>query len=694
MESAIRKLSPLFRLAVISGVESAVKLHIKRGDDLNACDSAGVTPLMLAASRKKKGVVRLLLEAGADPTILDLAKRDALAHAHNGGCTETILLLKQVSLNQTNDVCLKESVDDSSSIKQFLQHEDNSELLIIDSALLDADFDDEWEVEKPTVAPNGNDQVQESSKKLYDVLVKHVAVNSDVDWSDIELFLPDAALPFAKYDNNEPLKLLLLKAYRDGIVSQVELIDICSLEDDERNLNSERALTFVIGELGGVVVETFETDDYSLQDISYEEEILLNEAVEFLQDLAHGRNDPHRFYSKDIRGELLNADEEIQLSREIEAAGNDVLKALINWPEGMSALLEIADSRSIEGSITNELVDEVSSFDDLQPVPIEEEHGEIIIDGMSLKSKIFAFVDSLTKSESGEAQLDSSETHQNFRLPWELFVSLSRHVVSHANGSEFSEAFRRQAKARDRLICHNLRLALSIAKKYMWSEMLYDDLIQEANIGLIKAVERYDWRKGFRFSTYATWWIRQSITRAIADKAKVVRVPVHAQEAARRIIRERDEATPLYGRPETAYETASRVGISLAKTHFYLSVFDDADSLDELDLKSGLSRVEMLIAPEAFNPDVLADFSSLQLSIMNTLSDLSERSREVIVMRFGLGKDEGMTLEEVGQHFGVTRERIRQIEAKALKQLSHISRSAVLAPFIGEFQNNDASNYD
>ncbi|MDZ4298812.1 MAG: sigma-70 family RNA polymerase sigma factor [Moraxellaceae bacterium] len=693
MESAIRKLSPLFRLAVISGVESAVKLHIKRGDNLNACDSAGVTPLMLAASKKKKGIVKLLLEAGADPTILDLAKRDALAHAHFGGCIETIVLLKQAALNKAHDVCLKESVGVSSSTKLSLPHEDNAELLILDSALLDADFDDEWEEEKLSVVPKGNDQVQESSKKLYEVIVKHVAVNSDVDWSDIELFLPDAALPFAKYDNNEPLKLLLLKAYKDGIVSEIEIIDICSLEDDERNLNAERALSFVIGELGGVVVETFETYGYSLQDISYEEELILNEAVEFLQDLTSGRNDPHRFYSRDIRGELLNAEEEIQLGREIEEAGIAVLKALTNWPEGMSTLLEIANSRSIEGSMTNDQGDEVGSFDDVQLEPIEEEPNDKLIDGASLKSEIFAFVESLTKSESGEAQLDLSETHQNFRLPWELLVSLSRHVVSHENSSEFSEAFRRQAKARDRLTCHNLRLALSIAKKYMWSEMLYDDLIQEANIGLIKAVERFDWRKGFRFSTYATWWIRQSIARAIADKAKVVRVPVHAQEAARRIIRERDQATSLYGRPETAYETASRVGISLAKTHFYLSVFDDADSLDELDLKSGLSHVEMLIAPEASNPDVLADFLSLQLSIMNALSDLSERSREVIIMRFGLGKDEGMTLEEVGQHFGVTRERIRQIEAKALKQLSHISRSEVLAPFFDEHRSNIASSY-
>lgn len=705
----VRKLSPLFRLAVISGVEAAVRLHIHRGDDLDARDAAGATPLILAAARKKKGVVKLLLEAGAAPTLVDFGGRDALAHARAAGCPEIIALLMDtraqlvvdaslegVSLLPSEDVCIPQlaSVPHSGAkhlaSKQWAQNEqlivesasDGREQasLILDDVPLQAGFEGEWEEETESVAPEGNHQVGEVSKNLHISIGRHKAIDTDEDWSEIDLFLPDRVLSFDRNYCDGVLRTFLLRALREGRVSARELAEISANDDGSSNIEAERLLIFVIGELGAEV-DAFGIYDEALCDASPDEELLLSEALDFMQNLSSGRNEPFRFYSKEIRGELLDAEEEIKLGREIEEAGKDALVALRNWPEGLFALIDAA------GSIKNK-----NKMHSLISLPAEEEEtsskGNILdedeVDENELNTDATDFEAAVAAVKACDKEaVPDIETFGNIRLPWEFLVSLSKRAENNSSGLDFAKAVRRQAIARDRMTRSNLRLALSIAKKYMRSEMPLDDLIQEANIGLMKAVERYDWRKGFRFSTYASWWIRQAITRAIADKGKVVRAPVHAQEAARRIIRERNEFMAINGRFETDSEISRRTGMSLAKTQLYLTLFDDVISLDELDVVSGFSGVDLLAAVDSQNPEEQAMDNSLRTTLMGFLSDLNQRSQEIIVMRFGLSGEEAMTLEEVGQKFGLTRERIRQIEAKALKKLSHESRRLVLMPFVG-----------
>ncbi len=331
-------------------------------------------------------------------------------------------------------------------------------------------------------------------------------------------------------------------------------------------------------------------------------------------------------------------------------------------PESIDEFFEEATALGVE--LLDEQKDEKVEVGEEQPEPVPE--------GLSLDDPVRMYL-----KEIGRVPLLSMEQEKSLAMRIESGV-----LELLKNGTADQDVMGDAEEAKRQLTEANLRLVVSIAKKYVGRGMLFLDLIQEGNLGLIRAVEKFDYRKGYKFSTYATWWIRQAITRALADQARTIRIPVHMVETINRLIKISRQLLQELGREPAVEEIAETMGLTPEKVREVMKISQEPISLEtpigeEEDSHLG----DFIEDQEAVAPAEAASVMLLKEKMQDVLQNLTERERKVLVLRFGLEDGHQRTLEEVGQEFGVTRERIRQIEAKALRKLRHPSRGKALKDY-------------
>ena len=379
-------------------------------------------------------------------------------------------------------------------------------------------------------------------------------------------------------------------------------------------------------------------------------------------------------------GELMETLDDLNLESEQMDQVYDSLEALsIDISNDEDILPDLADEEPAAEEIAEveeeELVDPnslVNSFSIDDPVRMYlKEIGKVPL--LNPDEEI-VLAQAMSAGNEAKARLDElEEQRKNGETP----------DITPEEEAQLRKVYKKGESSKQKLAEANLRLVVSIAKRYVGRGMLFLDLIQEGNLGLIKAVEKFDYTKGYKFSTYATWWIRQAITRAIADQARTIRIPVHMVETINKVIRVARQLLQELGHDPSPNEIAAEMGMPVEKVREILKIAQEPVSLETPIGEEEDSHLGDFIPDEgASEPSEAASFTLLKEQLMDVLSTLTPREEKVLKLRFGIEDGRTRTLEEVGKEFNVTRERIRQIEAKALRKLRHPSRSKKLKDFL------------
>lgn len=734
-------LNPLLKIAVIAGVENAVRIHIKRGDNLNARDCNGLTPLMLSAVRNNSAICKILLDAGTDIGLLSPAGESALSIAIGAGAYEAASILESAAPSLKNSADLVDSMSQKSdeSLVPVCAHTTESSTNVVAINALKTSFEVSttctdgfespsqstsdfdlfsWEPEENRLPPEADLSVLESANTIQKAINEYKSIDSSENWEDVNAYLPDKSTPLihaAETDYRERLGKLLLQAIREGSVPLTSIQALSFNDDGSANAETERLLSMVVSDLGAAVDEHPEycrTNErvkaFFQPEITPDEEDMVADTLAFITGLTSHNSEPLRIYQKEFQQEpLISAEEEIKLGQTMELQIEKALDALATWPQGIRHTLDKgrlvkseqlpltwmsvgttevqqdldlvihSDSASLNATEKYEHDEQVNANDDshsdISRPP--DSHISDFLEALSLLSQ-FPTCSVL----QGEEWHSVRETLSRLKLNRRFLLELAETVNNTSTDSapQYALAMRAYQRARDQMVAANLKLVFHISKKYMYCGEPLDDLAQAGNIGLLKAVDRFDWRRGFKFSTYATWWIRQSIGRHIADRSRMIRIPVHVYEKFQRFSRE-IQMFELGTMHKSAFkEIAIRLDMTERQITALQRVVLDPIPIHEL-------AIDELIAieaqPDFISPDPIDTVLKYELihAIDKILSTLKPKEAQVLKLRFGIGTEDSHTLDEIGQLHNLTRERIRQIEASALKKLKQPSRMSLFS---------------